>query len=169
LSPSSPSARTKLRFRKKENTMSEKKARALGINHVVLEVGDLDKALEFYGAIFDFKLRGKSDHNAFIDMGDQFIQLSLGKTQGPDDKRHFGFVVDDREPVRGALEKLGLKSINERLNFRDPWGNRIEVVSYDDIQFTKASHVLKGLGVGDLQKTPNAIEELRKKGMAPEA
>ena len=118
---------------------SEKKARALGINHVVLEVGDLDKALEFYGAIFDFKLRGKSDHNAFIDMGDQFVQLSLGKTQGPDDKRHFGFVVDDREPVRGALEKLGLKSINERLNFRDPWGNRIEVVSYDDIQFTKAS------------------------------
>jgi catechol 2,3-dioxygenase-like lactoylglutathione lyase family enzyme len=150
------------------NMTSEKKARALGINHVVLEVGDLDKALEFYGAIFDFKLRGKSDHNAFIDMGDQFVQLSLGKTQGPDDKRHFGFVVDDREPVRGALEKLGLKSINERLNFRDPWGNRIEVVSYDDIQFTKASHVLKGMGAGNLEKTPNAIEELKKKGMAPE-
>jgi lactoylglutathione lyase len=150
------------------NMTSEKKARALGINHVVLEVGDLDKALEFYGAIFDFKLRGKSDHNAFIDMGDQFVQLSLGKTQGPDDKRHFGFVVDDREPVRGALEKLGLKSINERLNFRDPWGNRIEVVSYDDIQFTKASHVLKGMGAGNLKKTPNAIEELNKKGMAPE-
>jgi lactoylglutathione lyase len=142
------------------NPKSEKKARALGINHVVLEVGDLDKALEFYGAIFDFKLRGKSDHNAFID---------IGKTQGPDDKRHFGFVVDDREPVRGALEKLGLKSINERLNFRDPWGNRIEVVSYDDIQFTKASHVLKGMGAGNLEKTPNAIEELKKKGMAPEA
>ena len=119
--------------------MSEKKARALGINHVVLEVGDLDKALEFYGAIFDFKLRGKSEHNAFIDMGDQFIQLSLGKTQGPDDKRHFGFVVDDREPVRGALEKLGLKSINERLNFRDPWGNRIEVVSYDE--FSSPRHL----------------------------
>ena len=83
------------------NTTNDKKARALGINHVVLEVGDLDQALEFYGAIFEFKLRGKSDHNAFIDMGDQFIQLSLGKTQGPDDKRHFGFVVDDRGPVRG--------------------------------------------------------------------
>jgi catechol 2,3-dioxygenase-like lactoylglutathione lyase family enzyme len=148
--------------------MSEKKARALGINHVVLEVGDLDAALEFYGAIFDFKLRGKSDHNAFIDLGDQFVQLSLGKTQGPDDKRHFGFVVDDREPVRRALEKLGLTSINERLNFRDPWGNRIEVVPYEDIQFTKASHILKGMNVGALKKTPNAIEELKKKGMAPE-
>ena len=148
--------------------MSEKKARALGINHVVLEVGDLDAALEFYGAIFDFKLRGKSDHNAFIDLGDQFVQLSLGKTQGPDDKRHFGFVVDDREPVRRALEKLGLTSINERLNFRDPWGNRIEVVPYEDIQFTKASHILNGMNVGALKKTQNAIEELKKKGMAPE-
>lgn len=147
---------------------SEKKARALGINHVVLEVGDLEAALEFYGAIFDFKLRGKSDHNAFIDLGDQFVQLSLGKSQGPDDKRHFGFVVDDREPVRRALEKLGLTSINERLNFRDPWGNRIEVVPYEDIQFTKASHILKGMKVGALKKTPNAIEELKKKGMAPE-
>ena len=147
---------------------SEKKARALGINHVVLEVGDLDAALEFYGAIFDFKLRGKSDHNAFIDLGDQFVQLSLGKSQGPDDKRHFGFVVDDREPVRRALEKLGLTSINERLNFRDPWGNRIEVVPYEDIQFTKASHILKGMNVGALKKTSNAIEELKKKGMAPE-
>lgn len=146
---------------------SEKKARALGINHVVLEVGDLDAALEFYGALFDFKLRGKSDHNAFIDLGDQFVQLSLGKIQGPDDKRHFGFVVDDREPVRRALEKLGITSINERLNFRDPWGNRIEVVPYDDIQFTKASHVLKGMNVGLLEKTPNALDELKKKGMAP--
>jgi catechol 2,3-dioxygenase-like lactoylglutathione lyase family enzyme len=147
---------------------SEKRARALGINHVVLEVDDLDKAVEFYGAIFEFKLRGKSDHNAFIDLGDQFIQLSLGKAQGPDDKRHFGFVVDDREPVRRALEKLGIKSINERLNFRDPWGNRIEVVSYDDIQFTKAAHVLKGMGIGSIEKTPNAVEELKKKGMTPD-
>jgi lactoylglutathione lyase len=150
------------------NDKGEKKARALGINHVVLEVGDLAAALKFYSAIFDFTLRGKSDHNAFIDLGDQFIQLSLGKSQGPDDKRHFGFVVDDREPVRRALEKLGIKSINDRLNFRDPWGNRIEIVSYDDIQFTKASHVLKGMGLSALAKTVSAVEELRKKGMAPE-
>jgi lactoylglutathione lyase len=147
----------------------EKKARALGINHVVLEVGDLDAALEFYGAIFDFKLRGRSEHNAFIDLGDQFIQLSLGKTQEADDKRHFGFVVDDREPVRRALTELGVEMLDRRLNFRDPWGNRIEVVPYDDIQFTKAAHVLKGMGIADLGKTPNALDELRKKGMAAEA
>jgi catechol 2,3-dioxygenase-like lactoylglutathione lyase family enzyme len=148
------------------NDSGEKKARALGINHVVLEVGDLDQALEFYGALFDFKLRHRTDHNAFIDLGDQFIQLSLGKTQGPDDKRHFGFVVDDREPVRRAMEKLGIKSINERLNLRDPWGNRIEVVPYDDIQFTKDSHVLNGMGVGALKKSANALGELKQKGMA---
>jgi catechol 2,3-dioxygenase-like lactoylglutathione lyase family enzyme len=144
-----------------------KKARALGINHVVLEVGNLDEALEFYGAIFDFTLRGKSEHNAFIDLGDQFIQLSLGKTQSADDKRHFGFVVDHREPVREALQKLGVELIGQRLNFRDPWGNRLEVVPYDDIQFTKAAHVLKGMGLSALEKTPNAIDELKKKGMAP--
>jgi lactoylglutathione lyase len=145
---------------------AEKKARALGINHVVLEVDDLDKALEFYSAIFEFTLRGKSNHNAFIDLGDQFIQLTLGRSQAPDTKRHFGFVVDDREAVRRALQKLGIKSINERLNILDPWGNRIEVVSYDDIQFTKANHVLKGMGVGPIAKNPQAIEEIEKKGMA---
>ena len=146
----------------------DKKARALGINHVVLEVGDLDQALEFYGALFDFKLRNRTDHNAFIDLGDQFIQLSLGKTQGPDDKRHFGFVVDDREPVRQAMVRIGIKSINERLNFRDPWGNRIEVVPYDDIQFTKDFNVLKGMGAGALKKSADAIQELKQKGMAAE-
>lgn len=145
-----------------------KKARALGINHVVLEVGDLDAALEFYGAIFDFTLRGKSEHNAFIDLGDQFIQLSLGKTQEADSKRHFGIVVDDREPIRRALKELGVEPLDRRLNFRDPWGNRIEVVPYDDVQFTKAPHVLRGMGIGVLDKTPNAIDQLKKKGMAPE-
>jgi lactoylglutathione lyase len=146
----------------------DKKARALGINHVVLEVGDLDAALEFYGALFEFTLRGKTDHNAFIDLGDQFIQLSLGKTQEPDNKRHFGLVVDDREPVRRSLEQLGVKTLDRRLNFRDPWGNRIEVVPYDDIQFTKAPHVLRGMKVAAPPKTLNAVEELRKKGMAPD-
>ena len=146
--------------------VSGKKARALGINHVVLEVGDLDEALEFYGAIFDFTLRGKTDHNAFIDLGDQFIQLSLGKTEGPDTKRHFGLVVDDRESVRKALADLNVKLL-DRLNFLDPWGNRIEVVPYDNVQFTKAPHVLKGMGVASLKKAPDAVKELKEKGMAP--
>jgi catechol 2,3-dioxygenase-like lactoylglutathione lyase family enzyme len=147
--------------------MNEKKARALGINHVVLEVDDLDKALEVYGSLFEFTLRGKSDHNAFIDLGDQFVQLTLGRTQVPDTKRHFGFVVDDREAVRRAMERLGIHSINDRMNILDPWGNRIEIVSYDDVQFTKAEHILKGMGAGALSKTANAVEELKKKGMAP--
>ena len=147
--------------------MSDKKARALGINHVVLEVDDLDKALEFYGAIFEFSLRGKSEHNAFIDLGDQFIQLTLGRTQVADTKRHFGLVVDDRDAVRRALERLDIKSINDRLNILDPWGNRIEIVPYDDCQFTKGDDILRGMGVGRLQKAANAIEELKKKGMEP--
>jgi lactoylglutathione lyase len=145
---------------------TEKKARALGINHVVLEVDDLDQALEFYGLLFEFTLRGKSDHNAFIDLGDQFIQLTLGRSQSADTKRHFGFVVDDRDAVKRAMERVGIKSINDRLNILDPWGNRIEIVPYDDVQFTKADHILKGMGVGPLKKTANAIEELEKKGMA---
>ena len=147
---------------------AEKKARALGINHVVLEVDDLDKALEFYGALFEFTLRGKSDHNAFIDLGDQFIQLTLGRTQVPDTKRHFGFVVDDREAVKRAMDRLGIKSVNDRMNILDPWGNRIEIVPYDDVQFTKAANILKGMGVTPLERTASAIAELKKKGMAPE-
>ncbi len=147
---------------------SESKARALGINHVVLEVDDLDKALEFYGSIFEFTLRGKSDRNAFIDLGDQFIQLTLGRSQVADTKRHFGLVVDDREAVKRAMDRLGIKSVNERVNILDPWGNRIEVVPYDDCQFTKAPQILSGMGVVPIAKTTGAIEELKKKGMAAE-
>ena len=151
---------------RKAKTGAAGKARALGINHVVLEVGDLDEALEFYGNLFEFSLRGRNPHNAFIDMGDQFLQLRLGRTQEPDGARHFGFVVDDRALVWQAVEEMGIELIGDRLNFRDPWGNRIEVVSYDDIQFTKAPHVLHGMGAGDLKKTPAAIAELADKGMA---
>lgn len=148
------------------NAGDQGKARALGINHVVLEVDDLDQALEFYGSLFEFTLRGRSDHNAFIDLGDQFIQLTLGKTQVPDTKRHFGLVVDDREAVRKAMERHGIKSINDRLNILDPWGNRIEIVPYNDCQFTKAPHILHGMGLAPILKTTAAIEELEKKGMA---
>ena len=122
------------------------RAKALGINHVVLEVGDIDEALEFYGAIFDFTLRGKREGRAFIDLGDQFIQLSEKRTQEPDAQRHFGLVVDDREPVRQALAELGVELIGNRLNFHDPWCNRVEIVRYGDIQFTKAPHILRCMG-----------------------
>ena len=145
----------------------KKKAQALGINHVVLEVDDLDEALKFYGRLFQFNLRGRNDHNAFIDLGDQFIQLRLGSTQVPDGARHFGFVVDDREPVREALEEMNVELLERGMNFRDPWGNRIEVVPYDDIQFTKAPNILRGMKVEGLTKTPEALKELSEKDMSP--
>ena len=150
------------------NSERLKKAKALGINHLVLEVGDVDEALEFYGAIFDFTLRGRSETAAFIDLGDQFLQLSRNRTTEPDDKRHFGLVVDDREPVHAALAALGVELLGRGLNFRDPWGNRVEVVPYDDVQFTKAPYVLRGMGAGDLEKTPDAIAQLAGKGMTPD-
>jgi len=146
-----------------------KKARAVGMNHIALEVGDIDEALEFYGGFLEFGLRGKSEKMAFIDLGDQFIALSKGRTQPPDDDRHFGLVVDDKPAVRRALEEMGVEMTPEpNIDFRDPWGNLIQIVGYQGIQFTKASNVLKGMGLDGLGKTPEAVEELIKKGMVPE-
>src|SRR2546430_6126945 len=123
-----------------------KKARAVGFNHVALEVGDIEAALTFYAGIFDFKLRSKSDTAAFIDLGDQFIALQKGRTQPADDGRHFGLVVDDKEAVRKALADTGVKPLpGPFLGFRDPWGNRIQIVGYSNIQFTKAPNVLRGM------------------------
>src|SRR6266513_4563903 len=145
-----------------------KKARAVGFNHVALEVGDIDAALAFYGHIFDFELRSKSATAAFIDLGDQFIALQKGRTQPADDGRHFGLVVDDKETVRKALADAGIKTLpGPFLDFRDPWGNRIEIVGYDNIQFTKAPHVSRGMGLAHLSKNAKAIKELTDKGMAP--
>jgi len=147
----------------------EKKARAVGVNHIALEVGDIEEALAFYGRLFDFKLRGKSKDAAFIDLGDQFIALQRGRRQAADDGRHFGLVVDDKEALRAALIAAGVSVLPGRfLDFLDPWGNRIEVVGYDNIQFSKAPHVLRGMGLSHLAKNPGAIKELREKGMAPD-
>ena len=143
------------------------KARAIGINHVALEVDDIDAALEFYRELFDFELRGRSETMAFIDLGDQFLNFSTGRRQAPDDERHFGLVVDDRELVRAALERLGVELLpGPFMDFLDPWGNRIELVDYAGIQFTKAPQVLRGMGLGDLEKTDDALAELAEKGMA---
>jgi lactoylglutathione lyase len=143
-------------------------ARALGLNHVALEVGDLDEALDFYGRIFEFELRGRmGDSMAFIDLGDQFVALSAGREQPPDADRHFGLVVDDREAVREAVAATGAEIVPTRgLRFRDPWGNSVEVVQYSDIQFTKAPEILRGMGLDDLEKTDEAVAELRRKGLA---
>jgi lactoylglutathione lyase len=144
------------------------RARLVGINHVALEVGDVEQALEFYGRFFELELRGRSNRQAFIDMGDQFLALSAGRAGGPDTARHFGLVVDDKEAVRTALEEAGVEiKPGRRLDFRDPWGNQVEVVDYRDIQFTKAPRILEGMGLDDLEKSERAIEELRAKGLEP--
>jgi catechol 2,3-dioxygenase-like lactoylglutathione lyase family enzyme len=143
-------------------------ARLVGINHVALEVGDLDEALDFYGRIFDLSLRGRLPGMAFIDMGDQFIAIAEGRRQPPDEGRHFGLVVDDRDAVRRALEGAGAEILPGRgLDFRDPWGNHVQVVDYADIQFTKEPGVLAGMGLGDLAKSAEALRELDEKGLRP--
>ncbi len=145
------------------------KPRLVGLNHVALEVGDVDEALAWYGRIFEFTLRGRSPGMAFIDMGDQFIALASGRRQPPDDHRHFGLVVDDKEAARRALEEGGAEILPGRgLDFRDPWGNRVQVVDYRDIQFTKAPGVLRAMDLDGLEKSERALEELHGKGLTPE-
>ena len=143
------------------------KARLVGINHVALEVGNIEEALAFYGRLFDFSLRGRGEKMAFVDLGDQFIAMFEGSGHPPDQGRHFGLVVDDKEKVRRQLEQAGIKLLQGRgVEFRDPWGNRVQIVEYGNIQFTKHSAILKGMSLSDLSKSAEALEELRKKGMA---
>ncbi len=142
------------------------RARLVGLNHVALEVGDVEEALDFYGRIFEFELRGRSGRMAFIDIGDQFIALGAGRTQPPDAHRHFGLVVDDKESARRALQEAGV-DVQPRgsVDFRDPWGNHVQVVEYGEIQFTKAESVLRGMGFEGLAKSERALEELHAKGL----
>jgi lactoylglutathione lyase len=142
-------------------------ARLVGINHVALEVGDLDAALELYGRLFSFELRGRGPGMAFIDIGDQFLAIAAGRTQPPDDTRHFGLVVDDKEAVRAAVVAEGLPLVGEghRLDFLDPWGNRIEIVAYADIQFDRVPPVKRKLGIEALGKTEKARREIAERGL----
>jgi catechol 2,3-dioxygenase-like lactoylglutathione lyase family enzyme len=138
------------------------------MNHVAVEVDDLEQALEFYGRVFDFELRGRVPGMAFIDMGDQFLAVSEGRTQSPDGPRHIGVVVDDAGKVRQALEQAGAEILPGRgLDFRDPFGNHFQVVQYRDIQFSKAPGVLRGMGLDSLEKSPEALDQLREKGLEP--
>jgi lactoylglutathione lyase len=139
--------------------------RLVGINHVAVEVGDLDEALDFYGRIFAVSLRGRSAGMAFIDMGDQFLALSAGRTQPPDQARHIGLVVDDRAAALAAAREAGAELLGDN-DFRDPWGNHFQVVDYRDIQFTKVPRILEGMGLDGLEKSERALDELRAKGLA---
>ena len=145
------------------------KPRLVGFNHVAIEVGDIDEALDFYGKLFTFELRSREARMAFIDLGDQF--LALQQTDSPSDAggRHFGLVVENKEAARAAIADAGVDiEPGPFLDFRDPWGNLVEIVGYSNIQFTKAEHVLRGMGLSHLKKNEQAIHELAEKGMAPE-
>src|SRR3954452_13161269 len=163
-----PTCRRRLRAARKprEQAMNSTPPRLVGINHVALEVGNIEEALAFYGKIFSFTLRGRGEGQAFIDLGDQF--LALMETQAPhqDRQRHFGLVVDNRARVRALAQEAGAQMVDGPfLDFIDPWGNRIEVGAYADIQFSKAPHVLRGMEFGG-EKTAKAEQELADKGMA---
>jgi catechol 2,3-dioxygenase-like lactoylglutathione lyase family enzyme len=137
----------------------------VGINHVAVEVGDLEEALAFLGRIFDLELRGRGGRMAFVDMGDQFLALAEGRSQPPDAERHIGLVVDDREGTLGAAREAGAEMISDN-DFLDPWGNHFQVVDYRDIQFTKTERVLAGMGLDGLDKSERARGELRAKGLS---
>jgi catechol 2,3-dioxygenase-like lactoylglutathione lyase family enzyme len=140
--------------------------RAVGINHVAVEVGSIDEALAFLERIFGgLPLRGRSRNMAFVDMGDQFIALSAGRDQPPDDHRHIGLVVDDRETVLARAREAGARMLGGN-DFLDPWGNHWQVVDYRDVQFTKTPRILAGMGMSDLDKSDSALDELRAKGLA---
>ena len=139
--------------------------RLVGINHVAVEVGDLDDALAFYGRIFDLTLRGRMRTMAFVDMGDQFLALSQGRRQSPDEERNIGLVVDDREAALAAARAAGAEMLADN-DFRDPWGNHFQIVDYRDIQFSKTDRILAGMGLDGLAKSDRALAELREKGLA---
>jgi lactoylglutathione lyase len=140
--------------------------RLVGINHVAIEVADLDRTLDFYGQLFELRFRGRSSTMAFVDIGDQFLAIMQGNPTARDGHRHFGLVVDDKEEVRRLLGEMGVKILPGRgLDFLDPDGIRVEIVQYDQIQFTKTAEVLRGMGL-ELGKTERALDELREKGMA---
>jgi lactoylglutathione lyase len=139
------------------------RAKLVGINHVALEVGNVEEALEFYGRIFELSLRGRAGRMAFVDIGDQFVALAEGRRQAPDDHRHFGLVVNNRERALEAAREAGADVRGNRI--RDPWGNNVEIVAYEDVQFTKAPEILQGMRLDELGKTEKAREELRAKGL----
>lgn len=144
------------------------RARMVGINHVALTVGDAGEAEQFYTDLFDCEVRGRSESAVFLDMGDQFLALSEGETD-TDEHRHFGLVVDDVDALDRRLAELGVDRMDTGgFDFRDPWGNRIQVVAYAEVQFTKADHVLAGMGLDGPPKSESAVDELAEKGMAPE-
>jgi catechol 2,3-dioxygenase-like lactoylglutathione lyase family enzyme len=147
----------------------ERRARLIGVNHLALEVPDVEAALALYGRLFDFELRGRVPGAAFIDMGDQFIALMEGREQAADDERHFGLVVDDVAAVRAAVEREGLTIRHpgaRGLDFLDPWGNHFQIVAYEAVQFERSQGVKRKLGIEELGKSEAALREIAERGLS---
>jgi catechol 2,3-dioxygenase-like lactoylglutathione lyase family enzyme len=139
-------------------------ARLVGINHVAVEVGDVDEAIAFFSRIFDsVTLRGRAGSMAFVDLGDQFIALEA--VRGPISGGHFGLVVDDRDDAVRRAREAGARIVGSH-DVVDPWGNRWQVVDYRDIQFSKTPRVLAGMGIDGIEKSERALSELRAKDLA---
>lgn len=145
------------------------RARLIGVNHVALEVGDVEEAVALYERLFDFTMRGRGRRMAFLDMGDQFLAIAEGRSQPADDERHFGLVVDDVARAREAVQREGLEVASETrqsFDFRDPWGNRFQVVGYRNIQFERTDGVKRKLGIEELGKTDDARSQISERGLA---
>jgi catechol 2,3-dioxygenase-like lactoylglutathione lyase family enzyme len=139
-------------------------ARLVGINHLAVEVGDLDEAIAFFERIFDdIQLRGRAARTAFVDLGDQFVALEA--VDEPSSAGHIGLVVDDQAETVRRARQAGARMVGDH-DFRDPWGNHWQVVDYRDIQFTKTPRVLEGMSLSGLEKSERALGELRAKGLA---
>lgn len=139
-------------------------ARLVGINHVAVQVGDLDEAIAFFRALGEeVALRGRASGMAFVDLGDQFIALE--RVAEPVATGHYGLVVDDQDEVVRRARGAGARVIGGH-DFLDPWGNHWQVVDYGAIQFTKDPRVLEGMGLSGLEKSERALAELREKGLA---
>ena len=141
------------------------KPRLVGINHVALQVDDIDEAVAFYTEIFEPTGVDRSVPGAaFLRLGDQFIALFERGARA--EEQHFGLVVDDKEAVRRALEDAGVEVLPGRFfDIRDPSGNRVQIVQYDEVQFSKSERVLQGMGL-ELGKSERALGELRAKDLA---
>ncbi len=139
-------------------------ARLVGINHVAVQVGDLDEMIAFLGRLVDdLELRGRSGGMAFVDLGDQFIALE--RASEPVSAGHYGLVVDDQAEVVRRAREAGARMVGGH-DFLDPWGNHWQVVEYGEVQFAKTKRVLEGMGLAGLEKSERARAELRAKGLA---
>jgi hypothetical protein len=139
-------------------------ARLVGINHVAVQVGDIEEMLTFLGQLTDrLDLRGRGGRMAFVDLGDQFIALE--EAAEPVAAGHYGLVVDDQDEVVRRARDAGARMIGGH-DFLDPWGNRWQVVDYRDVQFAKSDRVLEGMELAALEKSERALRELRDKGLA---